>query len=123
MLQTPDGGAQLLQAPVGLPIGVADQHHRYDETVTVPTGSTLLFCTDGLVETRDGDIDQDLARLTRAVAAHVPSEGPSALVERLLQEQTSSGDDVAVLAVRLGAQAAVEAVSRSTAASRSTSGI
>lgn len=66
----------------------------------LPPGSTLLLYTDGLVERRDADLDDQLHRLSSAAEA-----GPSdinQLVDHLLAEVAHDrSDDVALLALRV----------------------
>ncbi|RBY88126.1 histidine kinase [Blastococcus sp. TBT05-19] len=63
-------------------------------------GSTLVLYTDGLVESRDADIDAGLARLLE-VAARACSADPDALCDRLLAEMAGEHrpDDIALLAL------------------------
>ena len=62
------GNADYVDVPVGTPLGAGVI--PYDPAkVTVPAGSRLLLCTDGLIKTRAEDIDVQLARLRKAVAA------------------------------------------------------
>jgi serine/threonine-protein kinase RsbW len=67
-------------------------------------GATLLFFTDGLVESRTADLDAGLERL-RAATAAAGTLDPDALCDRLLAELTGPhrADDIALLALtRLG---------------------
>jgi serine phosphatase RsbU (regulator of sigma subunit) len=69
--------------------------------VVLPPGASLLLYTDGLVERRDEDLDEGMARAAAAV-----SEGrglaPSALAELLTDQLLSDApdDDVAFLVYR-----------------------
>ena len=114
VLLDPDGSVRLLTdgfnkpsggltgtGAVGVPIGVPADQDRSHHALSVPAGSTLLLYTDGLVETRDGDIDSDLQRLLEQVGAHRPDHGPQALVDRLLMAPTNNHDDIAILAVKV----------------------
>ena len=114
VLLDPDGSVRLLTdgfnkpsggltgtGAVGVPIGVPADQDRPHHALSVPAGSTLLLYTDGLVETRDGDIDSDLQRLLEQVGAHRPDHGPQALVDRLLMAPTNNHDDIAILAVQV----------------------
>lgn len=114
VLLDPDGSVRLLTdgfnkpsggltgtGAVGVPIGVPADQDRSHHALSVPAGSTLLLYTDGLVETRDGDIDSDLQRLLEQVGAHRPDRGPQALVDRLLMAFTNNHDDIAILAVKV----------------------
>jgi PAS domain S-box-containing protein len=56
LVVTPDGTVSKLPAPISVPLGVGDIPHQQAQ-VTVPSGSTLVSYTDGLVETPGRDID------------------------------------------------------------------
>lgn len=106
----PDGRLVTLPSPTGaLLLGVNGTAVR-EETVTVlEDGVTVLLFTDGLVERRGSDLDADLARLHAVVAevAHLPlQELCDELVERLVHGRPE--DDVALVALRLGGQAAAQ---------------
>jgi serine phosphatase RsbU (regulator of sigma subunit)/anti-sigma regulatory factor (Ser/Thr protein kinase) len=58
----PDGSTGVLELPPGLPLGIGDQHFETRE-LRLPAGSTLVLCTDGLVESRERDIDAGIAAL------------------------------------------------------------
>ena len=97
----PGGSARLLATSTDVPIGVPFGGVREQHTLDLPVGSTLLLYTDGLVETRAGDIDSDVERLRAAVAGQPPSAGPRALIDALVAGLTHLTDDVALLAARL----------------------
>lgn len=102
VLLDPDGRAHLLRDGGSVPLGVPAVDERTRADVAMPAGSTLLLYTDGLVETRAGDIETDLAGLLDAVGQHDPHDGAQALVERLVDGLGSDlSDDVALLAVQL----------------------
>ena len=63
-------------------------------------GATLLLYTDGLVESRDADLDRGLAAL-RDAAVRSDTADPDELCDRLLAELASRvrADDVALLAI------------------------
>ncbi len=80
---------------------------RRDQVLDLPVGSTLLLYTDGLVERRDEDLDEGLARLARAMTRSdaAPSPAQRSLdgwLDGVLAASMRGGnqDDVAVLAVR-----------------------
>ncbi|MGY1618520.1 SpoIIE family protein phosphatase [Geodermatophilus sp. SYSU D00691] len=66
----------------------------------LPPGATLVLYTDGLVESRDADLDDGLARLLEA-AARTGDPDPDEVCDRLLAELTGPfrADDIALLAL------------------------
>ncbi|MGY1824281.1 SpoIIE family protein phosphatase [Geodermatophilus sp. SYSU D00079] len=66
----------------------------------LPPGATLLLYTDGLVESRDADLDVGLDALLE-VAARADTADPDRLCDRLLGDLAAGGraDDVALLAI------------------------
>ncbi|WP_432574931.1 SpoIIE family protein phosphatase [Kineococcus sp. SYSU DK005] len=100
LLIHPDGRAELLERAQDLLLGLVVDTERYDHTVTLAPGSTVLLYTDGLIERRGEDLETGLARLRRVAQelAHLPVQHLcDELVARLA---TGSEDDVALLAVR-----------------------
>lgn len=97
----PAGTVRLLTGAIGPPIGVPAIEHRSQQRSTVPVGTTVLPYTDGLIETRGGDIDSDVPRLLALVATHRPADGPQALVDRVLSNRAALTDDVALLAAQV----------------------
>lgn len=96
-----DGSTETIDAGSGVPLGVPT---RLDRTVAAghlePAG-LLILVTDGVVESRDHDLDEGIAKLCRRAAE---------LRERPLREvvdglaalaDTTLRDDVTVMAVRL----------------------
>jgi hypothetical protein len=64
-------------------------------------GDMVLLYTDGLVETRGGDIDEDIERLRERVAHGDVDAGPKSLLQMLITDEPSFDDDVALLAVQV----------------------
>ncbi|WP_408057440.1 PP2C family protein-serine/threonine phosphatase [Streptomyces chiangmaiensis] len=95
-----DGTGELLDVPVGPPLGTGAGGYELTSRSLSPEDTLLLF-TDGLVERREEDIDVSLARLA---ALRLP---PGASVEELLTDVLArldarhAEDDVAVLAARI----------------------
>ncbi|MGR7024959.1 PP2C family protein-serine/threonine phosphatase [Geodermatophilus sp. URMC 62] len=85
--------------------GVDPVGPRRERVTVLERGSTVLLYTDGLVERRDSDLDEDQARLTRCSTTWpgrpLPELGDS-LVERMVDHHPD--DDVALVAVRLHPQ-------------------
>jgi len=76
---------------------------RSEASEVLAPGSLLLLYTDGLVETREHDIDQGINRLSAALAALDPSAGPEVVCDALTAELVgpAQDDDVALLAVHI----------------------
>ncbi|NYI03546.1 SpoIIE family protein phosphatase [Allostreptomyces psammosilenae] len=98
LLLHPDGTHEQLMGRSSEPVlCVAPGLERTDHVARVPTGSTLLLYTDGLVETPQGHLDHNISRLARqaARATHLSVED---LCDHLLTWAPDNHDDVALLA-------------------------
>ncbi|MET9954286.1 SpoIIE family protein phosphatase [Streptomyces sp. NPDC006339] len=95
-----DGSAELVDLPVGPPLGTGLGGYEHAVRALTPADTLLLF-TDGLVERRGEDIDHSLARL--AALRLSPGSGPEAVVDEVLRrlDAHTAEDDVAVLAARV----------------------
>ncbi|MFJ8042885.1 SpoIIE family protein phosphatase [Kitasatospora sp. NPDC096147] len=95
------GVGQVLDLPSGAPLGVGGVPFESIE-LDIPEGSLLALCTDGLVESRDKDLDVGLGRLLTVL------EQPYASIQQACEavldtmEQGREPDDVALLLARLG---------------------
>jgi PAS domain S-box-containing protein len=112
----PDGTAEFLDLPAGPPLGLGGL--PFEETeIRLPEGSLLVLYTDGLIESRQRDIDAGLNAMRKVLGdVHVRPDGPphapppaldticNSLVGALLPEQ--AGDDAALLVARTRALAA-----------------
>ncbi|MFD6986598.1 SpoIIE family protein phosphatase, partial [Streptomyces sp. NPDC059956] len=85
----------------GPPLGIGGMPFEVTEFAVQP-GSMLAFFTDGLVESRGGDIDEGMDRLRSALAGANPSlalgEISQDIFDRVLPREPS--DDVALLLAR-----------------------
>ncbi|MFE2180470.1 SpoIIE family protein phosphatase [Streptomyces sp. NPDC059455] len=85
---------------MGPPLGIGTG--RYESVdLELPERSLLAFFTDGLVETRHGDIDAGLDRLLAAL--HRPSASLEDLCARVIARMTTDAppeDDIALLMAR-----------------------
>ncbi|MFD8949825.1 PP2C family protein-serine/threonine phosphatase [Streptomyces xanthophaeus] len=97
---TADGHGELLNIPVGPPLGTGIGGY---EAVALPItpDQTILLYTDGLVERRNEDIDTSLARL--AALRMTTAAGVWDVVDAVCNglDAQHAEDDVAVLAARL----------------------
>ncbi|UIX35624.1 MEKHLA domain-containing protein [Streptomyces sp. GQFP] len=107
LVATPGDGARRLLAPVNAPLGVGGilyQQSRAD----IPPGATLVLYTDGLVETPDSDIEDEIDKLTTALDdAFTQTDGLDAAADRilaaLLPDAEGHDDDVTLLLAQLPA--------------------
>ncbi len=101
VLQGPGGLATALPQPSGAPLGVGGVPFE-STTVPVEDGSRLVLYTDGLVESRDVDIDDGLRRLARSL--EVGPDDLDALCDQVLADlgrDEDHDDDVALLVASL----------------------
>ncbi|MEU8619644.1 SpoIIE family protein phosphatase [Streptomyces sp. NPDC048623] len=100
-----EGPSRLLELPTGAPLGVGGVPFETKE-VPFAAGDALVLYTDGLVETRDEDIDVRLAALTRLLDGPVRSLEETC--DRLLGalRGPDAPDDVALLIARARDRAA-----------------
>jgi serine phosphatase RsbU (regulator of sigma subunit) len=95
----PDGSARLLETEPDLLLGLDGDATRVDHVLDLPTGSTVVFYTDGLVERRDAPLTDGLAWLVEAVRGR-QDLGVGALCDHLLEQVSAVEDDVALLVLR-----------------------
>ncbi|ONK13489.1 SpoIIE family protein phosphatase [Streptomyces sp. MP131-18] len=95
----PDGTVEFPELPVQPPLGVGGMPFETAE-LRLAEGSGLLLYTDGLVESRDRDIDVGLGLLRGALerAPRDPEAACDAVLDAMLPEPPS--DDVALLLAR-----------------------
>lgn len=94
-------GAELLETPADLMLGVAPALPRTDHEVELRPGDLLVLYSDGLVEVRGISLDDRLETLRQTAGQHAGVH-PDALADALLLALTANAtDDVAVLAVQI----------------------
>lgn len=110
LLITRDGGTRFLTGGHGPLIGMSATLHLGlswpDAYEDLPANATLLFYTDGLVESRERPIDAGMAKLRHhasVLARRLPHESVDLFCDQLLQRLAPHGDDTALLALRLPA--------------------
>ncbi|MET9761181.1 SpoIIE family protein phosphatase [Streptomyces sp. NPDC006372] len=96
---SPDGSVDLVGLPAAPPLGVGGLPYEATE-VDIPEGSLLALYTNGLVETRDRDLDTGVHRLREALAR--PARSLDALCDTVLADLLPQrpADDVALLVAR-----------------------
>ena len=106
---TPDGTAEFLDLPANPPLGLGGLPFEEAET-ELPEGSLLVLYTDGLIESRQRDIDTGLTAMRKVLrdvrvrAGGPPHPAPAlesicdSLVDALLPERAE--DDAALLVAR-----------------------
>src|SRR5262245_20535071 len=94
-------GTRYLEGGRGVLVGVAPETDRQEVSLPLPTGSTLLLYTDGLVEDRDEQLDNGLKLLAAEASARARA-GLEAACDGLLAalDAPARRDDIALLAVR-----------------------
>ncbi|WP_431945612.1 SpoIIE family protein phosphatase [Actinacidiphila sp. bgisy167] len=96
----PDGTVDFPEVPSGAPLGVGLRSYTSVD-LELPAGSVIALYTDGLVESREGDIDDGLERLRAALTRPpgTPLEDLCSAVVELLPDK-GQDDDVALLIAR-----------------------
>ncbi|MET9465270.1 SpoIIE family protein phosphatase [Streptomyces sp. NPDC006544] len=96
---TAAGAVRFLDGSPGAPLGTGGREFRTEE-VLLPPGSLLVLYTDGLIESRDRDLDEGMAGL--AAALNGAGEPLEALCDDILARLLPAApqDDVAVLLAR-----------------------
>ena len=99
----PDGRTEVLDIPPGLPLGIGGEAFETRQ-VRLADGCTLVLVTDGLVESRDRDIDAGLDAL-RATLAGAP-RGLEEICDLAVEALRPGGDradrdDIALLLARV----------------------
>ncbi|MFC9947155.1 SpoIIE family protein phosphatase [Streptomyces pratensis] len=106
LLVTAEGDTRFLEAGHGPLLGLSSALHLGlgwpDARADLPPRSTLLFYTDGLVESRTRDIEAGLSALRRH-AAVLADRDIEDFLDELLERIDPSGDDVALLVLRVPA--------------------
>ena len=85
----------------GTPLGVPSETARLTERVAVSPGSVVVLVTDGVVESRDRDIDEGIERLRERAAALAAGPLEDLVREVAALADAALGDDVTVVAARL----------------------
>ncbi|MFD7133465.1 SpoIIE family protein phosphatase [Streptomyces sp. NPDC059894] len=105
VLATPDGRAELVDLPAGPPLGLGGLPFESAD-IELPEAAMLALYTDGLVESRETDIDRGVRSLCTALSGpgHDPLEETCDSVIGTLLPQAPE-DDAALLLLRVHALA------------------
>ena len=97
-----DGETVILETRNDLLLGLGLESVRADLSLRLDAGSTLLLYSDGLIETRNADLDHGLERL-RTAARVLATLDVAELCDELVSAMVgvSNHDDVTVLAIRI----------------------
>jgi serine phosphatase RsbU (regulator of sigma subunit)/anti-sigma regulatory factor (Ser/Thr protein kinase) len=98
LLRRPDGTVTFVETDSGLPLGALPDSRYAATSLTIEPGSTLLFYTDGLVESRELPLDDGMERLRSCLDRELDCD---ALCDAVVARCSSgpSRDDIALLAV------------------------
>lgn len=97
-----DGFVEVVGAGTGVPLGLLDDVDREVIDLTLAAGDTVVLVTDGVVETRDRDVDAGIAALVERVAAGTGKPVEELAADVVALADRSLLDDVTVLVARLG---------------------
>lgn len=108
LLAGPDTTVRQLPVPVSVPLGVGGIPHR-QTTIHVAPQTTLAFYTDGLIERRHSDIDQQIEALERELRTAVTQKtslerAAGQILTALLPRLEEPPDDVTLMLVRMPAR-------------------
>ncbi|GAA2074482.1 SpoIIE family protein phosphatase [Actinomadura alba] len=98
----PDGSTGMLDLPPGLPLGIGIGEQQFEtRELRLPAGATLVLCTDGLVESRERDIDAGIAALRETLGGSPKSleQMCDTTIETL--RPNHDRDDIALLMARV----------------------
>jgi PAS domain S-box-containing protein len=104
VLLHPAGDAELLDEATDPPLATRSEHRaRPEARVAYRHGDCLVLYTDGLIERRDEDIDDSIARLTAALAACAGLDAERLADSLLARLGVSEGaaDDIALVVISL----------------------
>lgn len=100
ILVRPGGGAEPLELPPGPPLGIGNEPTEMRELV-LPHDAVLAFYTDGLVESRDRDIDEGIGMVCDLLAGQ--NQDLEAVCDLTIEAQRPGHerDDIALLLARV----------------------
>ncbi len=102
LLRAPSGEVQVVDGVSGLLVGVDAATRRDTLSFDVPSGSTLIGYTDGLIERPGLDLDAGIEALCARISGTPAGAGPRELCDAAVRVALDHRDDVALIAVRFG---------------------
>lgn len=102
LVRRPDASIEVIAPPAGPPVGLGVGGYEVVQA-PFPTGSTLVAFTDGLVESRDVDVDAGVEQLRQSLQAVGHHHDLETLADALLDamgRRYGHEDDVALVVVR-----------------------
>ncbi|GAA3983257.1 hypothetical protein GCM10023085_76760 [Actinomadura viridis] len=96
-----DGDARILEVDPGPMLGAVPSVRYSTITTRLQPGDLMFLYTDGLVERRDADLDEQIDRLTAILGERSDEPGP--VLDRVLarMEHDRAADDTTLFAVRI----------------------
>ncbi len=106
VLVYPGGSAEVVPVPVAPPIGVKSSIRRRSHPIRLSPGALLCLYTDGLVERRTRDLDEEVERLRSVLSAVPLPTAESACVQTMTEMlgDREPEDDISLLTVMLLAE-------------------
>jgi len=101
IIREPDGSIRVATVEPGPPLGAGVGGSITEFTDQLRLGTSVILCTDGLIERREGSLDDGLRRLANACKPDLP---PEERCERIIEQLMGDGevdDDVALLVVEM----------------------
>ena len=97
---TSESKVSLLDEGAGPPLGVPSTEPGHDRLIRLGPGETLVFYSDGLVESRWAQLDEGIRRLARTVAAHADEDVETLADSLVAAHCVSRVDDCCLLLLR-----------------------
>lgn len=88
-----------LDEALGAPLGAESDHDYEDAAIALVVPWQIVLFTDGLIETRDADIEMGIAIVAGRVASS--DDDPDQLADELIDARPSRLDDAALLVLRM----------------------
>jgi Serine phosphatase RsbU, regulator of sigma subunit len=100
ILLHPDGDTEVIELPPGLPLGIGSEPFQMEE-LTLPVDGVLALYTDGLVESRERDIDVGIATLRTLLSVRLRDLEDICDATINAQRPGDERDDIALMLARV----------------------